>query len=187
MTRSILRLPRKREAIRAPLAVQLVKNLPAVQETPGWIPSHEDRRRRERQPTPVFLGFPGGSAGKESARNTGDLGSIPGLGRSPGEGKGCPLCMLAWGHREQSGGRQRGGRWGSWVKRLRRLRGTNSQLQSSLWGAIYSERNATNIRVPVCGGRWLLDLKWWSIHNVYKGWKKGKVAQSCQTLCNPMG
>ena len=35
--------------------------------------------------------FPGGSAGKESARNAGDLGSIPGLGRSPGEGKGYPL------------------------------------------------------------------------------------------------
>ena len=33
-------------------------------------------------------GFPGGSAGKESACNVGDLGSIPGLGRSPGEGKG---------------------------------------------------------------------------------------------------
>ena len=37
------------------------------------------------------MGFPGGSAGKESACNAGDLGSIPGLGRSPGEGKGCPL------------------------------------------------------------------------------------------------
>ena len=36
-------------------------------------------------------GFPGGSAGKESACNVGDLGSIPGLGRSPGEGKGYPL------------------------------------------------------------------------------------------------
>ena len=34
---------------------------------------------------------PCGSAGKESACNVGDLGSIPGLGRSPGEGKGCPL------------------------------------------------------------------------------------------------
>ena len=47
--------------------------------------------RRDRLPTPVFLGFPCGSAGKESACNTRDLGSIPGLGRSPGEGKGCPL------------------------------------------------------------------------------------------------
>ena len=37
------------------------------------------------------MGFPGGSAGKESACNAGDLDSIPGLGRPPGEGKGYPL------------------------------------------------------------------------------------------------
>ena len=37
------------------------------------------------------FGFPCGSAGKESACNVGDLGWIPGLGRSPGEGKGYPL------------------------------------------------------------------------------------------------
>ena len=37
------------------------------------------------------LGFPCGSAGKESACNVGDLGSIPGLGRSPGEVKGYPV------------------------------------------------------------------------------------------------
>ena len=37
------------------------------------------------------LNFPGGSDGKETACNTGDLGSIPGLGRSPGEGHGNPL------------------------------------------------------------------------------------------------
>ena len=36
-------------------------------------------------------GFPGGSDGKESACNAGELGSIPGLGRSPGEGNGYPL------------------------------------------------------------------------------------------------
>ena len=36
-------------------------------------------------------GFPGGSAGKEPACDAGDLGLIPGLGRSPGEGKGYPL------------------------------------------------------------------------------------------------
>ena len=41
--------------------------------------------------TPVFLGFPCGSAGKESAWNAGDLSSIPGLGRSLGEGKGYPF------------------------------------------------------------------------------------------------
>ena len=36
------------------------------------------------------MGFPCGSTGKESAYNAGDLSSIPGLGRSPGEGKGYP-------------------------------------------------------------------------------------------------
>ena len=45
----------------------------------------------DRLPIPVFLGFPYGSAGKESACSVGDPGSIPGLGRSPGEGKGYPL------------------------------------------------------------------------------------------------
>ena len=39
----------------------------------------------------VLLGFAGGSACKESARNAEDLGSIPGLGKSPGERKGYPL------------------------------------------------------------------------------------------------
>ena len=38
-----------------------------------------------------ILVSPGGSAGKESACNAGDLGSVPGLGRSPGEGNGYPL------------------------------------------------------------------------------------------------
>ena len=37
------------------------------------------------------IGFPGGSDSKESACNVGDLGSIPGLGRSPREGHGNPL------------------------------------------------------------------------------------------------
>ena len=44
--------------------------------------------RRDRLPTPVSLGFRGGSAGKESTRNVGDPGLIPGLGGSPGEGEG---------------------------------------------------------------------------------------------------
>ena len=41
--------------------------------------------------THTHIGFPGGSGGKASACNVGDLGSIPGLGRSPGEGNGNPL------------------------------------------------------------------------------------------------
>ena len=47
--------------------------------------------RRDRLPTTVVLGFPGGSVGKQSACNAGDLGSVPTLGRSPGEEKDYPL------------------------------------------------------------------------------------------------
>ena len=62
--------------------------------------------RRKRLPIPVFLGFPGGSVGKESAYNVGDLGSIPGLGRSPREGNGYPLqcsCLEFLGQRSLAG------------------------------------------------------------------------------------
>ena len=38
-----------------------------------------------------YWGFPGGTDGKESACNVADQGSIPGLGKSPGEGNGYPL------------------------------------------------------------------------------------------------
>ena len=66
------------------------------------------RWRRDRLPTPVFLGFPGGSAGKETACNVGDMGSIPGSGRSPGDGNSYPLqesvlenfMVCIWGHKE---------------------------------------------------------------------------------------
>ena len=75
----------------ASLIAQLVKNPPATQDTLVWLLVGKIRWRRARLPTPVFLSFPGVSTGKESACNAGDLGSIPGLGRSPGEGKGYPL------------------------------------------------------------------------------------------------
>ena len=42
------------------------------------------------------LGFPGSADGKETAYNAGGPGSIPGSGRSPGEGNGNPLNILAW-------------------------------------------------------------------------------------------
>ena len=66
------------------LPAQLVKNLCAMQETPVGFLGEED-------PTPMFLGFPGGSDGKESDCNSGDLGLIRGSGRSPGGGHGNPL------------------------------------------------------------------------------------------------
>ena len=53
--------------------------------------SLETPLERNRLPTPVFLGFPGGSDGKESIHKVGDLSLIPGLGKSPGGGHGNPL------------------------------------------------------------------------------------------------
>ena len=52
--------------------------------------------RRDRLPTPIFLGFPCSSAGKESAHNVGDPGSIPGMGKSLEKGKVTHSSSLAW-------------------------------------------------------------------------------------------
>ena len=91
-----------RREIRASLIVQLLKN-PCAKEKKkkrirvqsrrprfnSWV--GKIRWRRDRLPTPVFLGVPDGSAGQESACNVGDLDLIPGLGRSPGEGNSYPF------------------------------------------------------------------------------------------------
>ena len=78
-------------SLRTSLLAQPVKNLPGMQETLVQSMGGEDPWRRNRLPIPVFLGFPGGSDSKETACNAGDLGLTPGLGRSPGGGKGYPL------------------------------------------------------------------------------------------------
>ena len=78
---------------------------------PGSIPgSGRSAWRRDRLPTTVFLGFPGGLASKESTCNAGDLGLIPGLGRSLGEGNCLSTSVFwpgefhglysPWGHKE---------------------------------------------------------------------------------------
>ena len=90
----------------ASLIAQLVKNLSAMQETPVRFLGLED-------PTGEWIGYPlhySWVSLEESACSVGDLGSIAGLGRSPGEGKGCPLqysglensmdYMSPWGHKE---------------------------------------------------------------------------------------
>ena len=65
---------------------QLVKNPPAMQETPVHFLVGEIPWKWDRLPTPVFLGFPGSSAGKESTCNAGDPGSVSGSESCPGEG-----------------------------------------------------------------------------------------------------
>ena len=75
----------------ASLVTQLVKNLPAMQETPVRFLGCEDPLEKGQATHANILGLPCGSAGKEFTYNVGDLGSIPGLGRSPGEGNSYPL------------------------------------------------------------------------------------------------
>ena len=69
----------------------VIKKSPTKQEKQVPSLGQEDPLEREWQSTLVFLGFPYGSTGKESTCNEGDLGVIPELGRSPGEGKVYPL------------------------------------------------------------------------------------------------
>ena len=84
------------------LGSQLVKNPPTMQETQFDSWARKFPWKRDRLPTPVFLGFPGGSDGKESACNVGDLGSIPGLGRSPGGGYPLQYSWLENPYRQRS-------------------------------------------------------------------------------------
>ena len=81
--------------LQASLIAQLVNNLPAMQETLVRLLVRKIHWRKDRLPTPVFLDFPCGSAGKESTCNAGELGSIPGLGRSAEERIGYPL-QYSW-------------------------------------------------------------------------------------------
>ena len=101
----------------ASLVAQPVKNPPAMQEIRfnSWV--RKIPWRRDQLPTPVFLGFPGGSDSKESTWKAGDLGSLPGLGRFPGEANSYhSSSSLAWRipwtedpGRLESMGLQRGG------------------------------------------------------------------------------
>ena len=75
----------------ASLIAQSVKDPPAMQETPLRFLGWEDPLEKGQAAHSLYLGFLCGSAGKESACNVGDLGLIPGLRRSPGEGIGYSL------------------------------------------------------------------------------------------------
>ena len=71
----------------------------------------------DRLPPPEFLGFPGGSGSKESACNTGDLGSISELGRSLGEGIGYPL-HCSWASLVAQMVKNLLAMWETWVRSL---------------------------------------------------------------------
>ena len=160
----------------------------------------EDRLGEEIQPTPVFLGFPGGSAGKESACNVGDLGSIPGLGRSPGVGNVYPLqysglensmdCIVhevikSWTRLNDFPFHQYsclksvwyhiGFSGGSVVKNLPANAGDEGSIPES--GRFPGEGNCNPLQYSCLGGPWTEEPSRSQFCS---------VAQLCLTLCDPM-
>ena len=75
----------------ASLIAQLIKNHLQCwrSQLDSWV--RKIPWRRDRLPTPVFMGFPSGSDDTESDCSVGEVDSIPGLGRSPGGGHGNPF------------------------------------------------------------------------------------------------
>ena len=115
--------------------------------------------RRDRLPTPAFLGFPCGSAGKESTCNAGDLRSLPGLGRSLGEGKGY---TLQYSGLENSIDRLVHGVPNSQT-RLSNFHSLTHVPQYLLTSIIYSLPNISNVKTP---GRQRFSFVLCCIHNV---------------------
>ena len=128
------------------------------------------------------MGFLGGSDSKESSCNTGDLGSIPGLGRSPGEGNSYPLQYTG----------------------LENSRDciVHGVTKSQTWLS-FTQMLFTHKQKVICGTIWRnvdgtasdSDTRDYILYNNYFGSKYlnlrlpalfSSVAQSCLTLCNPM-
>ena len=122
------------------------------------------------------MGFPGGLDDKESTCNVGDLGLIPGLGRSPGGGHGSPIqysCLGISHGAEEPGGLQ--------SMRLQRV-GHNlaTKQQHNAISLILSHIYLYNMRMSNLFFPFLLFLL------VYQFSQFSSVAQSCPTLCDPI-
>ena len=125
-----------------------------MQENPIWFLGGKFPWRRDRQPIAVFLGFPGGSDGKESTCNVGDLHLTPGLGRSPGGGHGNPLeysCL------ENPNGQRNLASYSPWGHRVRLDWSTKHTTKKDL---LYSTENSAECYVPAWmggefGGEWI--------------------------------
>ena len=100
------------------------------------------------------MGFPGSSAGKESACNAGDPGLIPGSGRSPGEGVGYPL-WYSWASLVAQTVKNLPAMWETWI-------------QSLDWKESLEEGMATHS--SILARRILMDRgAWWAtVHGVTK-------------------
>ena len=83
------------------------------------------------------MGFPGGSDGKESACNAGDPGSIPGLGRSPGDGIGYPL-QYSWASLVAQLVKNPPVMWETWVRSLEKGKAPTPEFWPGEFHRLYS-------------------------------------------------
>ena len=102
------------------------------------------------------MGFPDSSAGKESACNAGDLSSIPGSGRFPGEGIGCPL-QYSWASLMTQMVKNLPAMWETWVWSL--------DWEDPLEGSMATHTTILSWRIPMDRGAW-----WATVHGVIKSW-----------------
>ena len=109
----------------------------------GWGMKSEEAGELNQVSILGVLGFPGDSAGKESTCNAGDLGSIPGSGRSPGEGNGNPLQYSCLENPKD------GGAWQVTVHRV-----TKSQTQLSDQAHYSTGCTGGKECCRKCGARW---------------------------------
>ena len=143
-------------------------------------------------PSMLVLGggsFPGGSDGEEPAYNAGDLGLIPGSGRSPGEGNGY---AFQYSFLENSMGR--GGWWAmvrrvtkSWTWLSHQCTHTHT-LAKWLGYECGTPRNGISALIKEAPGSNLISSAMWGHSEKTAVYELGvKVAQSCLTLCHPIG
>ena len=102
------------------------------------------------------MGFPGSSAGKESACNAGDLSSIPGSGRFPGEGIGYPL-QYSWASLMTQMVKNLPAMWETWVWSL--------GWEDPQEGSMATHTTILSWRIPMDRGAW-----WATVHGVIKSW-----------------
>ena len=117
----------------------------------------------------MHMGFPGGSDGKESACKAGDLGLMPGSGRSPGEGNGYPFQYPGLGHKESDMTEQLS-LWSSLVAQMVKNppAGQETWVRSLGWEEPLEEGTVTHSsilvwRIPMDRGAW-----WATGHGVAK-------------------
>ena len=129
--------------LKASLVAQLVKNPPAMQETLVQFLGQEDPLEKGQVTHSSILGLPWWLDGKESS-NVGDLGSIPGLGRSPGGGHGNPLqnsCLEnPHGQRSLAGYSPQGHKESDTTERLNTAQYKNRNLKKHMNLTLYQVR-----------------------------------------------